>query len=99
MALQWKKEENFPQWYSDVIVLSEMISYYDISGCYILRPWSYKIWELIQNWFNDEVSFVEVHCHKFTVTHANCLQTDCPRFVDFEAWRRKLLLPLVRLER
>ena len=55
LALQWKKEENFPQWYSDVIVLSEMISYYDISGCYILRPWSYKIWELIQVWFNEKV--------------------------------------------
>ena len=55
LALQWKKEENFPGWYSDVIVLSEMISYYDISGCYILRPWSYKIWELMQEWFNVEV--------------------------------------------
>lgn len=56
LALQWKKSENFPMWYSDVIVLSEMISYYDISGCYILRPWSYKIWDLIQQWFNVEVS-------------------------------------------
>eukprot|EP00559_Dactyliosolen_fragilissimus_P001160 CAMPEP_0184864196 /NCGR_PEP_ID=MMETSP0580-20130426/14077_1 /TAXON_ID=1118495 /ORGANISM="Dactyliosolen fragilissimus" /LENGTH=1029 /DNA_ID=CAMNT_0027362881 /DNA_START=9 /DNA_END=3095 /DNA_ORIENTATION=+ len=55
LALQWKKDENFPMWYSDVIVLSEMISYYDISGCYILRPWSYKIWEIIQNWFNGEI--------------------------------------------
>lgn len=55
LALQWKKEENFPMWYSDVIVLSEMISYYDISGCYILRPWSYKIWDLIQQWFNEQV--------------------------------------------
>jgi prolyl-tRNA synthetase len=55
LALQWKKSENFPQWYSDVIILSEMISYYDISGCYILRPWSYKIWDLIQQWFNDKV--------------------------------------------
>lgn len=55
LALQWKKSENFPQWYSDVIILSEMISYYDISGCYILRPWSYKIWDLIQNWFNIKV--------------------------------------------
>ncbi len=55
LALQWKKEENFAMWYSDVIVLSEMIAYYDISGCYILRPWSYKIWELIQEWFNQEV--------------------------------------------
>ena len=58
LALQWKKDENFAMWYSDVIVLSEMISYYDISGCYILRPWSYKIWELMQEWFNAEVCLV-----------------------------------------
>lgn len=55
LSLQWKKTENFPMWYSDVIVLSEMISYYDISGCYILRPWSYKIWEIIQKWFDVEI--------------------------------------------
>eukprot|EP00569_Conticribra_weissflogii_P006704 CAMPEP_0171342016 /NCGR_PEP_ID=MMETSP0878-20121228/12861_1 /TAXON_ID=67004 /ORGANISM="Thalassiosira weissflogii, Strain CCMP1336" /LENGTH=744 /DNA_ID=CAMNT_0011844537 /DNA_START=55 /DNA_END=2289 /DNA_ORIENTATION=+ len=55
LALKWAKSENFAMWYSDVIVLSEMISYYDISGCYILRPWSYKIWELIQDWFNVQI--------------------------------------------
>jgi len=55
LALQYKKAENFPMWYSNVIVLSEMISYYDISGCYILRPWSYKIWELMQQWFNEKI--------------------------------------------
>lgn len=60
LALQWKKEENFAQWYTDVIVLSEMISYYDISGCYILRPWSYKMWELIQEWFNAEIQELDV---------------------------------------
>jgi len=55
LALKWSKSENFAMWYTDVIVLSEMISYYDISGCYILRPWSYKIWELIQDWFNIQI--------------------------------------------
>jgi len=55
LALQYKKAENFPMWYSNVIVLSEMISYYDISGCYILRPWSYKIWDLMQQWFNQKI--------------------------------------------
>ena len=60
LALKWKKEENFAMWYSDVIVLSEMISYYDISGCYILRPWSYKIWELIQDWFNIQIRKLDV---------------------------------------
>ena len=60
LALKWKKDENFAMWYSDVIVLSEMISYYDISGCYILRPWSYKIWELIQEWFNPQIRKLDV---------------------------------------
>lgn len=60
LALQWKKTENFPMWYTDVIVLSEMISYYDISGCYILRPWSYKMWELIQQWFNGQIQEIGV---------------------------------------
>ena len=60
LALQWKKNENFPMWYSDVIVLSEMISYYDISGCYVLRPWSYKMWELVQQFFNERLATDEV---------------------------------------
>ena len=29
-----------------------MIEYYDISGCYILRPWSFNIWEKIQGFFD-----------------------------------------------
>lgn len=60
LAMKWKKEENFAMWYSDVIVLSEMISYYDISGCYILRPWSYKMWEMVQDWFNKEIRALDV---------------------------------------
>lgn len=55
LKLQYKKMSEFHDWYSDVITLSEMISYYDISGCYILRPWSYKIWDSIQNWFNGKL--------------------------------------------
>ena len=31
-----------------VITKSEMIEYYDVSGCYILRPWAYAIWERIR---------------------------------------------------
>jgi prolyl-tRNA synthetase family I len=29
-----------------------MIEYYEISGCYILRPWAYSIWERIQEHLN-----------------------------------------------
>ena len=34
-------------------VSSELISYYDVSGCYILRPWAFAMWEVVQRWFDD----------------------------------------------
>ena len=49
------KETDFPVWYSQVITRSEMIEYYDISGCYILRPWSFGIWEQIQEFFDKSI--------------------------------------------
>jgi hypothetical protein len=42
------KSGDFAAWYSELVVKSEMIEYYDISGCYILRPWAFAIWERIQ---------------------------------------------------
>ena len=47
-GLEYTKESNFSRWYSQVITKAEMIEYYDISGCYILRPLSFFIWENIQ---------------------------------------------------
>lgn len=44
-GIEYTKESNFSKWYSQVITKSELIEYYDISGCYILRPNSYFIWE------------------------------------------------------
>lgn len=48
LGLEVRKEENLSEWYSQVITKAEMVEYYDVSGCYILRPWSYSIWESIQ---------------------------------------------------
>ena len=48
LGLEVRKEENLSEWYSQVITKAEMVEYYDVSGCYILRPWSYSIWESVQ---------------------------------------------------
>lgn len=29
-----------------------MLDYYDVSGCYILRPWAFGIWEKVQQFFD-----------------------------------------------
>lgn len=45
-----------------VVVHGEMIEYYDISGCYILRPWTMAIWETMQVsmlfLFSHAISFI-----------------------------------------
>ena len=65
LVIQNKKEENFSDWYSECITKSEMIDYYDISGCYILRPWSYEIWEKIQDYLNTLIKNIGVKNYNF----------------------------------
>jgi len=59
-GLTFTKEGNFPRWYEQVIVKSEMIEFYDISGCYILRPWSFSIWEAISNFLDGKIKTLGV---------------------------------------
>jgi hypothetical protein len=35
-----RKEEDFPAWYQQVLTKGDMLDYYDISGCYILKVYS-----------------------------------------------------------
>ncbi len=58
LKIMYKKTEQFSDWYTDVIVKGELIEYYDVSGCYILRPWAYGIWETIQSFFDGEIKKV-----------------------------------------
>ena len=39
---------------------SELISYYDVSGCYILRPWAYSMWEVVQTFFDAKIKSLGV---------------------------------------
>ena len=42
-------EEDFAQWYTDVVRKAELCEYSSIKGCMILLPNGYAIWENIQN--------------------------------------------------
>lgn len=55
LGLSVTREEDFGQWYSELVVRSELIEYYDVSGCYILRPWAYAIWEQIQAFMDKRI--------------------------------------------
>ena len=40
--------EDFAQWYTDVVKKAELVEYSNIKGCMIIRPDGYAIWENIQ---------------------------------------------------
>ena len=41
-------EEDFAQWYTDVVKKAELIDYTSVKGCMVLKPAGYAIWENIQ---------------------------------------------------
>ncbi len=42
-------EEDFAQWYTDVVKKAELVEYSSLKGCMIIRPNGYAIWERIQS--------------------------------------------------
>lgn len=42
------REENFSQWYTDVVLKTEMVDYGPVKGTMVIRPYGYGVWELIQ---------------------------------------------------
>lgn len=43
-------EDDFAQWYTDVVLKAELADYTDTKGCIAIRPYGYAIWENIQNY-------------------------------------------------
>ena len=46
-------EDDFAQWYTDVVKKAELIDYTSVKGCMVIRPAGYAIWELIQKQLDD----------------------------------------------
>lgn len=47
------REEDFPQWYTDVIMQADMVDYSTVRGCVVIKPYGYAIWENIQKYLDE----------------------------------------------
>ncbi|XP_039385569.1 bifunctional glutamate/proline--tRNA ligase isoform X2 [Mauremys reevesii] len=84
LGLEAKKEENLSDWFSQVITKSEMIEYYDVSGCYILRPWTFFIWETIKDFFDGEIKKLGVeNCYFPMFVSQAALEKEKTHIADF----------------
>ncbi|KAF6776470.1 hypothetical protein AHF37_03743 [Paragonimus kellicotti] len=45
---------------SKLLTKAELLEYYDISGCYILRPWAYSVWQSIQRFMDARLQLMGI---------------------------------------
>jgi prolyl-tRNA synthetase len=50
-----------------VLIKAELLEYYDVSGCYIIRPWAYFIWEQIKDKLDAEIKKLGVQNSYFPI--------------------------------
>lgn len=48
-------DNNYSEWYNNVIKLADLAENSDVRGCIILKPYGYSIWENIQNKLNINI--------------------------------------------
>ncbi|WP_234118970.1 proline--tRNA ligase [Clostridium hydrogenum] len=48
-------DEDFAQWYTDIVKKAELIDYSSVKGCMIIRPYGYAIWENIQRYLDNKI--------------------------------------------
>jgi len=56
MSTPITKESNFNEWYRKILFDGSFIQYYDVSGCYVLLPNSYSIWQNLQKHIDEMLS-------------------------------------------
>ena len=84
------KYTQFGDWYKEIVTKCDLIDYTDISGCYVLRPLSFFIWEQIQKFMDAEIKKLGVQNAYFPLfVSEDALKSESKHFEDFNpevAW-------------
>ncbi len=54
-AISPTRQEDYPEWYQQVIKAADMAEASGVRGCMVIKPWGYGIWENIQRDLNDRI--------------------------------------------
>jgi prolyl-tRNA synthetase len=53
-AISPTREENYPEWYQQVIKAADLAEVSPVKGCMIIKPWGYGIWENVQRILDEK---------------------------------------------
>ncbi|MBT8339706.1 MAG: proline--tRNA ligase [Desulfatitalea sp.] len=52
-AITPTRQQDYPEWYQQVVKASDMAERSPVRGCMIIKPWGYALWENIQHELDD----------------------------------------------
>lgn len=59
-AITPTREEDYPEWYQQVIKAADLAENAPVRGCMVIKPWGFKLWENIQFLLNREFKAIGV---------------------------------------
>ncbi|CUI16159.1 prolyl-tRNA synthetase [Candidatus Protochlamydia naegleriophila] len=54
-AISPTREDDYPEWYQQVIKAADLAENSPVRGCMVIKPWGYGIWETIQRQLDDRI--------------------------------------------
>ncbi len=60
LGITIKKDEDFSEWYNEVVIKSELGEHSVIRGFMVIRPRGYAVWETIQQYFDSRIKKIGV---------------------------------------
>lgn len=55
MALKNKRQDNYPEWYQNIVAEADMAENSSSPGCMVIKPWGYGIWERIRDIMDEKL--------------------------------------------
>ncbi len=52
-AIEPTRDEDYPEWYQQVVKASDMAEKSPVRGCMVIKPWGYALWENIRHNLDD----------------------------------------------
>jgi prolyl-tRNA synthetase len=52
-AIRPTRDEDYPEWYQQVVKAADLADRSPVRGCMVIKPWGYSIWENIQREMDD----------------------------------------------
>lgn len=75
-------EDDFAQWYTDVVKKAELCGYTSVKGCMAIKPAGYAIWENIQHELDrrfKETGVQNVHANLYSGISSSERERSCRR--------------------